>query len=342
MCIIFFSSCAKKKYDDAAAARQPATFQPPTEIQTDTAGVYISPTDFLRDNSQFDQISFQSSTVKYFGNRTISYNITPWLLQNGNDTLKLVVEYLYGKVERAGSDGKKIIDDTRTATRLLFYLNNALSFRKAFPVTIYDSRYFASTRTFEKTFFNASPTKTIVYFWTDETGYGEQYEKLNQREYQAVGVDKDGIIYDLTGYFHHVSDNLDAVRFLSENRVSASVAPNPRYRNLAIDIIISIDWKTSSTSLEIPPDSIFPITNTPDRFFGSKTKLYSESIGSTVFKELPLRKSTRAQMVKMFAPSLFNAESIVRDRVFVQFTNANKGWVDYTAMVSEEIIAEEQ
>lgn len=268
------------------------------------------------------------------------YSVTSRQLKNLRDTITLVVEYLGGSIEYPGAEGKKTVSDTRTMTRMLFYLNNTLSFRKAFPVEVYGGAYFSIVRTFDKTFFDASPTKTIVYFWTDETKYGENYGKNSRREYQAVGVDKDGIIYDLTGYFHRVSDNLDAVRFLSEDRVSASVVPDQRYRNVAVDVIITVDWKTSTTSLEVPRDTIFSVTNSPDRFFGSKTILFTQPTGTSVFKELNLRRLTRAQMVKMFAPSLFADENINRDRIFVQFNNTNKGWIDYKTMVGEEIVVE--
>ncbi len=335
-----FPSCIKKKPDDSVIQQKTSDYQPATEIPLDTAGAYISPTDLFRDNSQFDRSSFFSKQIKYFGNRTVNYSLTSRSLKNKRDTITLVVEYLGGKVEYAGGGAGKVVEDARTMTRLLFYLNNTLSFRKAFPVEVYDGAYFPVVRSFDKTFFDASPTKTIVYFWTDETGYGNDFEKINRREYQAVGVDKDGIIYDLTGYFHRVSDNLDAVRFLSEDRVSASVVPDLRYRNVAVDVIITVDWKTSTTSLEVPRDTIFSVTNSPDRFFGSKTTLFAQPTGTSVFKELNLRRSTRAQMVRMFTPSLFASESINRDRIFVQFNSTNKGWIDYKTMVGEEIIAE--
>lgn len=337
--VILFSSCTKKKTDDSVIEQKTSAYQPASEVPLDTSGAYISPTDLFRDNSQFDRGAFQLRQIQYHGARTILYSITSRALKNQRDTITLVVEYLGGKVEYTGSGGGKIVDDTRTMTRILFYLNNTLSFRKAFPVELYDRSYFPVVRTFDKTFFDASPTKTIVYFWTDETGYGANDGKINRREYQAVGVDTDGIIYDLTGYFHHVSDNLDAVRFLSEDRVSASVVPDQRYRNVAIDVIIAVDWETSTTSLEVPRDTIFTITNTPDRFFGSRTTLFAQPTGNSVFKELNLRRSTRAQMAKMFAPSLFAADNIDRDRIFVQFSSTNKGWIDYRTMVGEEIIA---
>lgn len=339
--VFLLSSCTKKKPDDSVIRQRTTDYQPTTVIPLDTSGAYISPTDLFRDNSQFDRGSFQSRHIQYHGERSILYSITSRALKNQRDTITLVVEYLGGKVEYAGTGGGKIVEDARTMTRLLFYLNNTLSFRKAFPVEVYNGAYFPAVRSFDKTFFDASPTKTIVYFWTDETGYGTNYEKINRREYRAVGVDKDGIIYDLTGYFHHVSDNLDAVRFLSEDRVSASVVPDQRYRNIAVDVIITVDWETSTTSLEVPRDTIFVVTNTPDRFFGSKTTLFKQPTGTSVFKELNLRRSTRAQLVRMFAPSLFASESIDRDRIFVQFNNINKGWIDYKTMVGEEIIAEQ-
>ncbi|MBI2429083.1 MAG: hypothetical protein HYV29_09875 [Ignavibacteriales bacterium] len=338
--VFFFSSCTKKKPDDSVIEQKTSTYQPTSVIPLDTSGAYISPTDLFRDNSQFDRSSFFSKQIKYFGNRTVSYSITSRSLKNQRDTITLVLEYLGGKIEYAGSGEGKVVDDARTMTRLLFYLNNTLSFRKAFPVEVYDGAYFPVVRSFDKTFFDASPTKTIVYFWTDETGYGNNYEKESRREYQAVGVDKDGIIYDLVGYFHHVSDNLDAVRFLREDRVSASVVPDQRYRNVALDVIITVDWKTSTTSLEVPRDTIFPVTNTPDRFFGSKTTMFNQPTGMSVFKELSLRRATRAQMVRMFAPSLLSSENIVRDRLFIHFNNTNKGWIDNKTMISEEIVAE--
>ncbi|MEW5799438.1 MAG: hypothetical protein AB1728_10595 [Bacteroidota bacterium] len=335
------SFCTKKKPDDSVIEQKTTAYQPATEISPDTSGAYISQTDLFRDNSQFERSFFFSKQIKYHGNRTVSYSIASRSLKNQRDTITLVVEYLGGKIEYSGAGGGKIVEDARTMTRLLFYLNNTLSFRKAFPVEVYDGAYFSVIRSFDKTFFDASPTKTIVYFWTDETGYGVNYEKINRREYQAVGVDKDGIIYDLTGYFHHVSDNLDAVRFLSEDRVSASVVPDQRYRNIAVDVIITVDWKTSTTSLEVPRDTIFVVTNTPDRFFGSKTTLFKQPTGTSVFKELNLRRSTRAQLVRMFTPSLFDSENLSRDRIFVQFNSINKGWIDYSTMVGEEIIAEQ-
>lgn len=338
--MFLISSCTKKKPDDSIIQQKTSAYQPATEIPLDTSGAYFSPTDLFRDNSQFDRGSFQSRQIQYNGERSILYSITSRALKNQRDTITLVAEYLAGKVEYTGTGGGKIVDDTRTMTRILFYLNNTLSYRKAFPVELYDRAYFPVVRTFDKTFFDASPTKTIVYFWTDETGYGGNYEKIDRREYQAVGVDKDGIIYDLTGYFHNVSDNLDAVRFLGEDRVSASVVPDQRYRNVAVDVIIMVDWKTSTTSLEVPRDTIFSVTNSPDRFFGSKTTLFAQPTGNSVFKEMNLRRSTRAQMARMFAPSLFASENINRDRIFVQFNSTNKGWIDYKTMVGEEIIAE--
>lgn len=138
-----------------------------------------------------------------------------------------------------------------------------------------------------------------------------------------------------------MSDNLDAVRFLSEDRVSASIVPDPRYRNLAADVTIGIDWETSTTSLEVPRDTIFSLTNRPDRFFGSKTVLFAQPTGTSVFRELALRRSMRAQMVRMFAPSLFDSGNIHRDRIFIQFSTANKGWIDYKTMIGEEIVAEQ-
>lgn len=338
--VLILSSCTRKKADDSVIEQKTSAYQPATDILFDTSGAYTSPTDLFRDNSQFERSSFFSKQIKYFGGRTVSYSITSRPLKNQRDTITLVVEYLGGKVEYAGGGTGKVVENARTMTRLLFYLNNTLSFRKAFPVEVYDGAYFPVVRSFDKTFFDASPTKTIVYFWTDETGYGNEYEKINRREYQAVGVDKDGIMYDLVGYFHHVSDNLEAVRFLSEDRVSASVVPDPRYRNVALDVIITVDWKTSTTSLEVPHDTVFPVTNTPDRFFGSKTTLLAQPTGKSVFKELNLRRSTRAQLVRMFAPSLFDSGNIRRDRLFVQFNTANKGWIDNTTMIGEEIVVD--
>lgn len=161
--LILVSSCTKKRPDDPVVQQKTSDYQPATVIPLDTSGTYSSPTDLFRDNSQFDRGSFQLKQTKYLGNRTLSYSITSRSLKNQRDTITLVVEYLGGNVEYAGSGGGKIVEDTRTISRLLFYLNNTLSFRKAFPVDVYDGTYFSVVRSFDKTFFDASPTKTIVY-----------------------------------------------------------------------------------------------------------------------------------------------------------------------------------
>ena len=335
-----FSSCNKKKEEERSVQQTFSNYQPSTEFTSDTHGAYFSPTDLFRDNSSFASSLFQTAIVNYKGNRTVGYSTSSHILRSGSDTLTLVVENLRGKIKYLRTEGNTIIEDTSTVSRLLFYLNGTLYFRKAFPVTLYDSVYFPTIRLFNKVYFDAAPTKTIVYFWTDEIPYGENYNSNFRRDYWAVGVDKEGVVYDLTGYFRRVSDNLDAVHFLGEDRVAASVVPDSRYRNLSIDVIINIDWMASATSLEFPSDTLFTVSGMPERYFTRTLKLYSQPASFSSFKEVRLKRATKARVLQLFAPSVLNKENITRDRLLVQFTGKNKGWVDYDTMVFEEIIAE--
>lgn len=337
---LFLSSCSKKKEEARPLQQSMSQYQPSTEIEQEASGAYISPTDFFRDNSLFEPSLFDGAVVQYKGERKAQYVLSARPLKSGNDTIILVIEYVSGKIKYTRSDGRLIVEDTSTVSRLLIYLNNALYFRKAFPVAVYDSLLFPSVRLLNKAYFDAAPTKSIVYYWTDEIPYGENYGNNLKREYHAVGVDKEGVVYDLTGYFHRVSDNLDAVRFLSEDRVAASVTPTSRYRNLAVDVMITIDWETSTTSLEIPRDTIFSVSGKPERYFTRTLKLYAEPTALSAFTEMRLRTTTKAQALQLFAPSIVANENIGRDRLFVQFSPTNKGWVDYETMVYEEIIAE--
>jgi hypothetical protein len=335
-----FSSCSKKKEEVRPLQQTYTHYEPSTKTELDTTGAYISPTDFFRDNSLFETPLFNNATVTYMGERNVRYTLFVHPLKSGSDTITLVAEHLSGKIKYTRADGSISIEDTSSVSRLLFYLNGILYFRKAFPVVLDEAEFFPTVRLFYKTYFDAAPTKTIIYYWTDEIPYGANYNNNLRREYHAVGVDKEGVVYDLTGYFHRVSDNLDAVRFLSEDRVAASVVPNSQYRNLAIDVVINIDWETSTTSLEFPRDTIFSVFGKPDRYFTRTLKLYAEPTSASVLKEVKLRTATKAQVLQLFAPSVLGKEYIGRDRLFVQFSAANKGWVDYETMVYEEIIAE--
>lgn len=100
----------------------------------------------------------------------------------------------------------------------------------------------------------------------------------------------------------------------------------------------TVSYSITSRSLKNQRDTIFSVTNFSDRFFGSITTLFAQPTGTSVFREMNLRRSTWAQMVRMFAPSLFAGENINRDRIFMQFNNTNRGWIDYKTMVGEEII----
>ena len=335
-----FSSCSKKKEEERSVQQNFSNYQPSTEVPLDTSGAYFSPTDLFRDNSSFASPLFETTRVNYQGNRSVRYSISSHILKSGTDTLTLVVENLAGKITYHRTDGTTIMEDTSTVSRLLFYLNGTLYFRKAFPVVLRDSVYFPAIRLFNNVNFDAARTKTIVYFWTDEIPYGENYYNSFRRDYWAVGVDKEGVVYDLTGYFRRVSDNLDAVHFLSEDRVAASVVPDSRYRNLSIDVIITIDWMASATTLEFPSDTLFAVSGAPERYFTRTLKLYAQPASSSSFKEVKIRKATKARVLQLFAPSVLNKENIVRDRLLVQFSAKNKGWIDYSTMVFEEIIAE--
>ncbi|MBP6671842.1 MAG: hypothetical protein KA247_01775 [Bacteroidetes bacterium] len=322
--VLLFSSCQKKKADLPNVQRVDNYVPPASEAEIDVTQSYISPSDALSDRSSFAAANFQKDRVKYRGMRNIYYLIS----QQPRSPLMIVVEYLGG----VRADG----DTLSTATRMLLYSDNTLLYRKAYPVDFSDAATFSTARTFDHTIVSVSSSKSILYYWfTIENADGSL-----STEYHAVAVDKDGVTNELSGDLTRIGSSIATVRFLNENRLKAKVVPNSRYQHLSVDILFTIDWKTCSAVMDVPIDTVFSVSEQPLRYFSSKIKLFSQPENASSFRETNFRRLTQAQMQRVFIPSLFDTNSISRDRLFIQFNKNTSGWIDHETMKFEEIISE--
>ncbi|MFA6455369.1 MAG: hypothetical protein WCW40_01005 [Bacteroidota bacterium] len=318
------SSCQKKKTAEQNLQQSDNYVPPAAESETDTTQSYLSPSDAFSDRSQFSDANFQTVQVKFRGTRNISYHVS----QSDKAPLTIIAEYLHG----AWSGG----DTVSTATRILLYSENELIYRKAFPLDFGDAMNFSSVRKFDYTVLTVSPTKAIVYYWFNML----RNDGTAVKEYHAVSVDREGISNELSGDIVRIGNSYETVRFLNENRLKAKVSPNLRYPYLTIDMIFTIDWKSCTAAMDVPVDTIFTVSDQPVRYFNSKIKLYTSPDRNTPFREMNFRRLTQAKMQRTFIPSLFDAASLQRDRVFIEFTKSTAGWIDYETMLFEEIISE--
>lgn len=325
VCIIFLSACQKKDRVESIPQR-PDNFVPSTSLmEIDTTQTYISTSDALSDRSIFDAENFQTKKIQYRGERTVSYFISSPLGSNKN--VMFVLEYLGGTKTNG--------DTTSTASRILIYTDNALAYRKAFPLEFSGTKNFFSILSFNHSFFSVSQTKSIMYYWLEI----ERGGKI-ENEYHSISIDTEGIVNELTGNITRIGANVETVRFLNENRMRARVTPSSRYPNLKIDLYFSIDWKLCSALLDVPVDTIFTVSEQPSRYFSNKIKLFGAPNRRTTFRETNFRRLTQAQMQRIFIPSYFNPANIDRDFIFIEFNRTNRGWIDYETMLFEEIISE--
>ena len=322
--ILLFSSCQKKKTVEQSVKQVDNYIPSASELEIDTTRGYISPSDELSDRSIFDNANFQKNKIKFRGERNIYYHVS----QSGNNALTVAVEYLSGSWKNG--------DTISTATRILLYLDNELLYRKAFPIEFSDAVNFSTVKKFNYTTLTVGRTKSIVYYWFDIARADGSVEN----EYHAISVDKEGITNELTGDIVRIGKSHESVRFLNENRLKAKVPPNSRYPNLTVDLIFSVDWKTCTSSLDVPIDTIFTVSDQPFRYFNSKIKLHSSLERTSPFRETKFRRLTQAQMQRIFTPSLFDKTNIERDHLFVEFNKTTKGWIDYETMKFEEIVSE--
>ncbi len=322
--VLLLSSCQKKKAEEPSVQRVDNYVPPASEAEIDVSQSYISPSDTLSDRSSFAAANFLKDQVKYRGMRNIFYLIS----QKPRSPLMIVVEYLSG----LRADG----DTLTTATRMLLYSDNTLLYRKAYPVDFLDATLLSSARKFDHIILSVSPSRSILYYW---------FTILNadgsvSTEYHAVAVDKDGVTNELSGDLTRIGGNAASIRFLNENRLKAKVPPNTRYPNLSVDILYTIDWQTCTALMDVPIDTVFSVSEQPSRYFSSKIKLFSQPDNASSFRETNFRRLTQAQMQRVFVPSLFDTNSISRDRLFIQFNKNTSGWIDHETMKFEEIITE--
>jgi hypothetical protein len=256
--------------------------------------------------------------------RNIFYHIS----QLPRSPLTVVVEYL-GGIRAEG-------DTLSTATRMLLYSDNTLLYRKAYPVDLSDASTFSSARKFDHTILSVGPSRSILYYWFTIVNADGSVST----EYHAVAVDKEGVTNELSGDLTRIGGSIATVRFLNENRLKAKVVPNTRYQNLSVDILYTIDWQTCSAMMDVPIDTVFTVSEQPSRYFSSKIKLFSQPDNASSFRETNFRRLTQAQMQRVFIPSLFDTNSISRDRLFIQFNKNTSGWIDHETMKFEEIISE--
>ncbi len=322
--LLVSSSCQKKKGDEPNVQREERYVPPATEEEIDVSQTYLSPSDGFSDRAAFAAASFEKKELKYRGARNIFYLIS----QPKNSSVTLVVEYLSGRFANG--------DSVSTATRLLFYSENVLVYRKAFQIQFTGPTNFSSVRKFDHTLMNITGARSILFYWNENVSEDGSSEK----EYSAVAVDKEGITNELSGDISRIGGNIGTVRFLNENRLKAKIAPNHRYPNLAVEIFYTIDWQTYAADMEIPVDTMFTVSEQPSHFFSSKIKLFAQPEKNASFRETNFRRLTQAQMERVFIPSLFDTNSISRDHLFIRFGKTASGWIDYETMKFEEIISE--
>jgi hypothetical protein len=322
--LLLLSSCQKKKADIPNVQRVDNYVPPASEAEIDNTQSYLSPSDAFSDRSAFSPSNFQQGQVKFRGMRNIFYHIS----QLPRSPLTVVVEYL-GGIRAEG-------DTLSTATRMLLYSDNTLLYRKAYPVDLSDASTFSSARKFDHTILSVGPSRSILYYWFTIVNADGSVST----EYHAVAVDKEGVTNELSGDLTRIGGSIATVRFLNENRLKAKVVPNTRYQNLSVDILYTIDWQTCSAMMDVPIDTVFTVSEQPSRYFSSKIKLFSQPDNASSFRETNFRRLTQAQMQRVFIPSLFDTNSISRDRLFIQFNKNTSGWIDHETMKFEEIISE--
>lgn len=322
--VLLLSSCQKKKADVPNVQRMDNYVPPASEAEIDISQSYISPSDALSDRSPFAEENFRQNQIKYRGMRNVFYHIS----RQQRSPLVIVVEYL-GGIRAEG-------DTLSTATRMLLYLDNMLLYRKAFPADFSDAATFSSARRFDHTILSVTPSKSILYYWFTITNTDGSVSM----EYHAVAIDQNGITNELSGDLTRIGGSVASVRFLNENRLKAKIVPNARYQNLSVDIFYTIDWQTCTAMMDVPIDTVFSVSEQPTRFFSNKIRLFTVPETSSPFRETNFRRLTQAQMQRVFVPSLFDTNSIGRDRLFIQFNKNTSGWIDHETMKFEEIISE--
>lgn len=318
------SSCQKKKAAEPAPQRVDNYVPPATESDLDTTQAYTSPSDQLSDRSTFTASHFQSAKASYRGSRNIRYQIS---MGSGTAPV-LVVEYLDG----AWTNG----DSTSTVSRILVYAGSELVYRKAFPLEFTGSVNFSRVRKLDHTVLTVTKSKSILYYWFEIV----EPDGAMGKEYHAVAVDNDGLTNELTGDLTRIGGSYRTVRFLNENRLKAKVAPGPRYPNLAVDLLLTIDWTSCTSTLDVPVDTVFSVSDQPSRFFSNRIKLYPSPTAPASAKETNFRKLTQAQMQRAYIPSFFDSTQIERDRLFIEFNRTTSGWIDHGTIVFEEIQSE--
>ncbi len=322
--LLMFSSCQKKKAAESIVQRTDNYIPPSTETVPDSTQPYSSPTDAFKERSMFADTNFRISPFRFHGVRNLHYQI----LRAGKNYPTIVVEFLSGTWKNG--------DTVSTATRFLLYSGNMLLYRKAFALELSDAENFSTIKKFNKTVWNVSKTKAVIYYWIDNV----RSDSTTEREYHAVSMNTEGITSELTGGFTRIGGNIETVNFLTERRVKASATPNARYPQLAVELNFSLDWKSCSATLDVPADTVFPVSGLPLRLFKNEIILHSSPVQTSPLHEADIRQRTRGQMQLVYLPSFFEMKDITRDRLFVEFNRTLKGWIDYESMKREGIISE--
>ncbi len=319
-------SCQQKQETPAVqqVQRNDNYIPPASDAEIDTTQAYISPSDAFSDHALLSANNFVSRTVKFRGTRNITYQMSA----NRTGDIVTVVEYL-GGITASG-------DTASTASRMLIYADNELVFRKAFPLEFAGPAPFAAVRKIDHTHFTVTPSKAIVYYWTDREAGGR-----TEQSHAAVGVDKEGISSEFSGDFSRIGSGFPTVRFLNESRLRARVHPNSRYPYLTIDLFFTVDWKDFSAVMDVPEDTIFTVSEQPTRYFNSKISLFEQPSPTSRSRQTNFRRLTQAQQQRIFVPSFFDRGAVERDFLFIEFNRTTRGWIDYRTMLFEEIVSEQ-
>lgn len=322
--LLYCSSCDKKRTPEIIIQRSDNYVQPSSREKIETSEAYISPSDAFSDRSMFDTANFKPANVNYHGTRNIFYHIiTP---PSKTKDILIVVEYLTGYL-RSG-------DTTSTASRILVYVKKELAYRKAFPIEFTGPVNFSQIQKFDYTVFNVTLSKSIIYYWFNVI----RTVRIIERKYQAVCVDKEGIVNEFSGDLTRIGQYFNSIRFINKYLLTAKVAPHVRYPSLTIDVAFSVDWNTCTAMLDVPVDTVFTVSAQPSRSFNRKLRLFSSPVDSSQFRETNFRQLTQAQLQRIFVPSFFTSDAIDRDRLFIDFNRTTKGWIDHETMISEGIV----
>jgi len=325
LCAFLLVSCQKKKPAEQDVQKVDNFIPSASETDIDTTQAYISPSDASSDRAPYSSDRFLPTRITYRGTRSVFYIES---VPTQQSPLRIVTEYMEGK----WGDN----DTVSSATRVLVYNNGLLVYRKAFPLSFATVTAFARVRKFDHVVLPVNASKSILYYWLDVVDAGGTVT----REYHAVSSDAEGITNELSGDLTRIEGHFATLRFLNDERVKAKVPPGPRYPSLTVDLLFTIDWNACTAVLDVPVDTVFNISEQPSRFFSNKIRLFAGTEPGAPSTETNFRRLTQGAMRRAFVPSLFDTNSISRDRVFVEFNARTKGWIDHRTMLFEELALE--